>query len=397
MVATLAEKEMSESFGRTICQWTDKLPAGCRPAADAILVTAARAGMDLRDLAALAAELYERSRPELPDEDPGLGFEDRAVRLETTFGGAGVLGGDLTPACAAVVGAVLDALSAPAGARDTRTRAQRYHDGLAEAMRRLLAAGLLPQRAGQPVKALVHMPLGDLIQLDGSSALMQEWAAQVRARWAAHRAAASVSGSDGGAWLDGEAARGAGCDASLTPVVTGEVDPAALEDIVRLSVQLDKLRRRHDHHHDRGGDRTGTGDRTGDGDRDGDGAGNGDGGAAEGTGDGSAAEGAGGGGGPAGPAQPQAHRTRAPPAPGRPWSRRSSARRWACCRVRAGSPRSCAAGSSAPGWAAPACRWMWGCPATSRPRSAARSSCGTSTAASPAAATSPPRAVRCTT
>jgi hypothetical protein len=48
-----------------------------------------------------------------------------------------VLGGDLTPACAAVVGAVLDALSAPMGAQDTRTRAQRYHDGLAEAMRQL--------------------------------------------------------------------------------------------------------------------------------------------------------------------------------------------------------------------------------------------------------------------
>ena len=37
------------------------------------------------------------------------------MRLETTFDGAGVLHGDLTPECAAVVGAVLDALSAPAG------------------------------------------------------------------------------------------------------------------------------------------------------------------------------------------------------------------------------------------------------------------------------------------
>ena len=192
VVAALAGRQMSESYGRAICQWTDKLPAGCRRAADAILVTAARAGMDLRDLAALAAELYERSRPDAPDEDPGLGFEDRAVRLETTFEGAGVLGGDLTPACAAVVGAVLDALSAPAGAQDTRTRAQRYHDGLQEAMRRLLAAGLLPQRAGQPVKALVHTSLADLIQLDGSSALLAEWTARVRAQWAARRAAASA-------------------------------------------------------------------------------------------------------------------------------------------------------------------------------------------------------------
>jgi hypothetical protein len=43
--------------------------------------------------------------------------------------------GDLTGECAAVVTEVLDALSAPAGADDTRTYAQRYHDALHEAMR----------------------------------------------------------------------------------------------------------------------------------------------------------------------------------------------------------------------------------------------------------------------
>ena len=128
---------------------------------------AAGAGMDLRDLAALAAEIYARSLPDTPDSDKDEAFEDRSVRLETTFEGAGVLGGDLTPECAAVVGAVLDALSAPAGAEDTRTREQRYHDGLQEAMRRLVAAGLLPERAGQPVKAWVHISLADLLLLDG--------------------------------------------------------------------------------------------------------------------------------------------------------------------------------------------------------------------------------------
>src|SRR5712691_3119952 len=192
VVQALAGGQMSESFGRTICQWTDKLPDDCRPAADAILVTAARSGMDLRDLGALAVEIYQRSRPDTPDEDPDPAFEDRAVRLETTFQGAGVLGGDLTPQCAAVVGAVLDALSAPAGVEDTRNHEQRYHDALQEAMRRLIAADLLPERAGQPVKALVHVSLADLMMMEGSSALLDEWTAGLRARWAAHRAAASV-------------------------------------------------------------------------------------------------------------------------------------------------------------------------------------------------------------
>ena len=243
VLAALAAGELSESFGRTICSWTDKLPEDCRLAADAILLTAARAGMDLRELAGLAGEIYERSRPDSPDKDRDGTFEDRGVRLDTTFQGAGVLSGDLTPECAAVVTAVLDALSAPAGAEDTRTHAQRCHDALQEAMRRLIAADLLPERAGQPVKALVHVSLADLLMMEGSSALLDDWTAEVRAQWAAHRAAASMGGSDGAAWLDGDAAAAMACDASAAPVVTGDVNLAALDDLVRLCVQLDRLHR----------------------------------------------------------------------------------------------------------------------------------------------------------
>ena len=141
---------------------------------------------------------------------------------------------------------VLDALSAPAGAEDDRSQAQRCHDALAEAMRRLVAAGLLPERAGQPVKAWVHMSLADLMLLEGSSALLEEWASRVRAAWAGHRAQASAGGSDGGAWLDGGAAQAMACDAAMAPVVTGEVNPAAVDDLVRLCVELDRLR----HHAD---------------------------------------------------------------------------------------------------------------------------------------------------
>jgi len=246
VMAALVAGNLSESYGRTFCQWTDKLPEKFRDDSDELLVAAAAAGLGLRDLGAMFAEMYERARGDLPDEDPARGFEDRGVRLETTFQGAGVLNGDLTPECAAVVGAVLDALGAPVGAEDTRTREQRYHDALQEAMRRLLAADLLPERAGQPVKALVHISLADLMMVDGSSALMEEWSAQVRAQWAAARAAASQSGSDGSAWLNGDAARSFTCDASVTPVVTGEVNHAALEDLIRLCAELDKRRRAGD-------------------------------------------------------------------------------------------------------------------------------------------------------
>jgi hypothetical protein len=57
------------------------------------------------------------------------------VKLATTFGGAGVVHGDLTPECAEVLGRVLDALGAPAGKEDNRSQEERYHDALAGAMR----------------------------------------------------------------------------------------------------------------------------------------------------------------------------------------------------------------------------------------------------------------------
>jgi len=130
-----------------------------------------------------------------------------------------------------------------------RRQAPRVHDGLQEAMRRLVPADLLPERAGQPVKAWVHISLADLMVLEGSSALLEEWTARVRAQWAGHRAQASAGGSDGGAWLDGDAAQTVACDAAMAPFVTGEVNPAALDDLVRLCVELDRL-----HHHPRTGD-----------------------------------------------------------------------------------------------------------------------------------------------
>ena len=243
VVATLAAGQVSEPVGRLICLWTGKLPEKYRDDADEVLVAAAAAGLGLEELAGLFGQMYERARGDLPDEDPDRDFADRSVKLATTFGGAGVIHGDLTPECAEMVGRVLDALSAPAGAEDDRSQEQRYHDALAEAMRRLAAAGLLPERAGQPVKAWAHISLADLILLDADSALQDEWTAQVREQWAARRAAASEAGASDGVWLDGDAAAAIACDAAMAPVVTGDVNVDALDDLVRLCVELDRLRR----------------------------------------------------------------------------------------------------------------------------------------------------------
>src|SRR5580692_10583899 len=242
--AALAEGHViTKSEALQLARWTKAIPDEYRGKAEEILVAAARAGVGLRGLAAICAEIRARTAEADPDGDPNPGL-DRGVSLATTLDGAGVVHGDLTPECTAMVQAVLDALSAPAGGGDLRTRPERYHDALAEAMKRLLASDLLPQRAGQPVKALVHIYFAELRERDHGGILQDKWIAEYRARWAAHRAAASVSTGDGGAWLEGDAARDVACDAMIIPVVIGDIDPGAVEDLIALCVRFHQLRTR---------------------------------------------------------------------------------------------------------------------------------------------------------
>ena len=212
----LACGEISASWAREICGWSDDLPTGVRDDADAILLAAAAGGAELADLAGLAQEM--RKRTAAPDHDDGNdGFADRSVRLETTFRGAGRLEGDLTPQCAAALQAILDSLGKKAGPEDTRTRRQRDHDALEEACRRLIAAGCLPDRAGQPTQIQLHMSLDQLRGLDGAASATDAWAA------------AQASGS----W-SAPAGPGSDCDATIMPVVTGTVDPGVLDRLAAL-------------------------------------------------------------------------------------------------------------------------------------------------------------------
>jgi hypothetical protein len=52
------------------------------------------------------------------------------VQVGTTFGGAGVIRGDLSPECAAAVQVVLEAHGKRQGPEDHRSEGQRFHDAL---------------------------------------------------------------------------------------------------------------------------------------------------------------------------------------------------------------------------------------------------------------------------
>ncbi|HEX6520884.1 MAG TPA: DUF222 domain-containing protein [Streptosporangiaceae bacterium] len=228
---------MSKSRARKLCTLTGKIPEPHRQDADKILVTAARVGATLRELMFLAAEILARTAP--PDEDDEQ-YPDGTLSLQTTLDGAGVLSGELTPECTAAVQAVLGALSNRCGAEDDRTQGQRMHDGLLEAMRRLLGSELLPRKNGHSTQAVVHIGLADLLALPGASPLQQHWTTRLAARWAGMRAAnADDHGGDGAAWIAGPAARGIACDAALFPIVSGDPDVDILDELIKLCVELD--------------------------------------------------------------------------------------------------------------------------------------------------------------
>jgi Domain of unknown function (DUF222) len=133
---------ITKSVALQVAKWTADIPEEYRAQAEEIVIAAARAGANLRALAAICAEIRYRTAPPDPDDQNDQHL-DRTVFLDTTIDGAGMLRGDLTPECTAMIQAVLDALSAPGGGGDLRTRAQRYHDALAEAMRPLLFCVML--------------------------------------------------------------------------------------------------------------------------------------------------------------------------------------------------------------------------------------------------------------
>jgi hypothetical protein len=212
----LAAGTVSASWAKQICAWSDRPPEGSRGDADAILLGAAVGGASLYDLGALAEEMRLRSRLQDDDRD---GFGDRALHFAQTFGSAGRLEGDLTPAANAALKAVLESLGAKAGPEDVRSQPQRWHDALEEACVRLIASGMLPQRAGQPVHLQLQMTLDQLRHLAAGGASTAETA------WAARAGGSSLSPAE----LDGLA-----CDATVFPVVTGMVDNTALDTLVGL-------------------------------------------------------------------------------------------------------------------------------------------------------------------
>jgi hypothetical protein len=220
LAAALASADISKSWALAIADWTRKLPAELRAETISILVQAARAGAcrdDLRLIAGVALEKWRASRPDADDD----GFDDRYVQAGTTFGGAGVIRGNLTPECAAAVQAVLESLGKKAGAEDVRTEGQRFHDALLAGCELLIRAKMMPDRAGADTHVAVHIPFPRLRQHPEAPGQEEVWLR-------------GTAGEPG--YLTGKDAEAAACDAVAEPVVTGHADMRVVDKIIGLAL-----------------------------------------------------------------------------------------------------------------------------------------------------------------
>ncbi len=216
----LSAGDISTSWALAIAEWTKKLPAELRAETIRILVQAARSGAspdDVRMIAGIAEHQWRASRPDGDDD----GFDDRYVQAAATFGGAGVIRGNLTPECAAAVQAVLEALGKKAGPEDTRTEGQRFHDALQQGCELLIGAKMVPDRAGAGTQVVAHIALSQLRGEPGASGLED---AVIRARL----------GEAG--YLAGTDAEAIACDALTVPVVTGHADITVIDKIIALAL-----------------------------------------------------------------------------------------------------------------------------------------------------------------
>src|SRR5215472_10154920 len=207
----VAAGELPDDWAAHLAEWTRKLPEDMRHDVDRLLVDTAAAGARLEDLAIVARAAYEKwKQAQGPDDDgDDDGFEDRFLRLGTTFDNAGRLTGDLTPECTAALQAVLDALGKKEGPQDERTERQRYHDALQLACELLLRSQLVPDRAGADTRLDAVISLAGLLRLPGASELQEAWLA-------------ALAGQHG--YLAGTDADVAACDAIVFPVVAGHPD-----------------------------------------------------------------------------------------------------------------------------------------------------------------------------
>ncbi|MGI5522632.1 DUF222 domain-containing protein [Micromonospora sp. CA-259024] len=184
-VSACAGAEVADKAVGVLVEWAGQFdPTLLRRMGTRILDHVAPDIADAAAAAALAAEAARAAR-------------DRHVTISEQTGGRLRLTGTLDAEAAALLRAVIDPLSPPAGPDDTRSAEQRRHDALADVCRLALRTGELPESGGDPAQIVVTTSYDGLTRQLGAGAL------------------------DIGLRLAPDTVRRLACDAAILPAVLG--------------------------------------------------------------------------------------------------------------------------------------------------------------------------------
>ncbi len=164
----VAAGELSGAQADVVIRCLERIPAAAPaaawPVAEQVLVQAATVEGP-RMLGRTAEALLARLDPDGREPAEEQAQRRRGFTLTRRPGGWSRPGGDWSPEVTAFWTAVLDSLAAPQntdGHPDPRSPAQRRHDAMLEAARRLLASGSLPPAGGVPVTVLATTTISEL-------------------------------------------------------------------------------------------------------------------------------------------------------------------------------------------------------------------------------------------
>jgi Domain of unknown function (DUF222) len=214
IAAAFAEGQISYHHVKVVLDAVQPMPSELRADAEPVLLEASR-----RHDPARVAQIARRLRYLIdPDGQAGVDarhHEQRWFEVASSFRGVGVLRGALDAESAAIVHTAIEAMSAPAGDIDPRTRAQRRADALVELARRALDAGDLPDVGGERPHVAVMV---DLATLRAESPAPAELGSGNAVQ------PAEPIGADG--------ARRLSCDSIVTRIVTAPIVPRGREAIM---------------------------------------------------------------------------------------------------------------------------------------------------------------------
>lgn len=171
---SLEDGQMSLSQASVVGRTVDAIPPG-------VLVASGRRGLDVvADVEALlvdqavqlpadrlgqvAVQVLARLDQDGPEPDDSVAQRRRFLSFVTRPDGSATVRGELTAESAATWITITDSLSAPSpaadGEPDRRTAGQRRHDGFADAGRRLLRSGELPDSGATPTSLVLTIHEG---------------------------------------------------------------------------------------------------------------------------------------------------------------------------------------------------------------------------------------------